>query len=288
MNNISVIIPSYNRATSLSRALDSVYKQTLPANEVIVIDDGSTDDTRQVVTNRFPHAIYRYQPNKGVSAARNLGIRLANCEWLAFLDSDDEWLPGKLAQQYSAVNTQPGLKIIHTNEIWVRHGKHVNQMKKHTKYGGMIFRQCLPRCIISPSSVMVHRSLFDEIGVFDEDLPACEDYDLWLRCCARYPVYYIDAPLITKHGGHSDQLSGKYWGMDRFRIRALCNIIQSGILNNTDLQAAGDMLKKKIGIYLIGAMKRKKQDEIRYYRALAGKFTDRALYSHNTFAKESA
>ena len=206
MNGISVIIPSYNRVTQLLRALHSVFNQTLTPDEVIVIDDGSTDDTQQVITNLYPRAIYRYQANKGVSAARNLGIQISNGEWLAFLDSDDEWMPGKLMQQYNHANTQPGVKIIHTNEVWVRHGKRVNQMKKHTKFGGMIFRQCLPRCIISPSSVMVHRSLLDDIGTFDERLPACEDYDLWLRCSARYPAHYIESPLIIKHGGHDDQL----------------------------------------------------------------------------------
>lgn len=287
MNGISVIIPSYNRATPLLRAIHSVYNQTLPPDEVIIIDDGSTDNTRQIVTETFPHANYRYQPNRGVSAARNLGIKLAQGEWLAFLDSDDEWLPGKLAQQYNTMNTQSGVKIIHTNETWIRYGQRVNQMKKHTKYGGMIFRQCLPRCIISPSSVMVHRGIFDEIGNFDENLPACEDYDLWLRCCARHPVYYIDEPLIIKYGGHADQLSRKHWGMDRFRIRALNKIMQSGELNDTDLQAVAEMLMKKIDIYLIGAEKRKKWDEIKYYKALAGRFMDSPLYPGNTYAGKS-
>jgi len=281
MNGISVIIPSYNRVTQLIRALDSVFNQSLTPDEVIVIDDGSTDDTQQVIKNLFPHVNYRYQANNGVSAARNLGIQISNGEWLAFLDSDDEWMPVKLAQQYNHAITQPGVKIIHTNEIWVRHGKRVNQMKKHTKYGGMIFRQCLPRCIISPSSVMVHRSLFDGIGAFDERLPACEDYDLWLRCCARYPVHYIYNPLIIKHGGHDDQLSRKYWGMDRFRIKSLYNIIQSGILNNDELLAAKEMLDYKINIYLIGARKREKWDEVNKYKALAVQLADRHSRTHN-------
>jgi len=281
MNNISVIIPSYNRAERLARALHSVYKQTLIPNEVIVIDDGSTDNTRQVITNLFPQVKYRHQPNKGVSAARNLGIKIADGEWLAFLDSDDEWVSGKIERQYNVATTQPGFKIIHTNEIWIRDGNRVNQMKKHAKYGGMIFRHCLPRCIISPSSVMVHRSLFEAIGAFDEKLPACEDYDLWLRSCARYPVYYIDEPLIIKHGGHAGQLSRKYWGMDRFRIEALNNIIHSGVLDEADRRVATEILARKIKIYLNGAMKRKKWEEINKYKALAERLVDKALYAQH-------
>jgi len=288
MNSISVIIPSHNRAAQLPRTLDSVFNQALIPDEVILIDDGSTDETRHVITNLFPRVKYLYQNNSGVSAARNLGIQHSYGEWLAFLDSDDEWMPGKLGQQYEVAKAQYGLKIIHTNEIWLRHGKYVNQMKKHTKYGGMIFRQCLPRCIISPSSVMVHRSLFDEIGTFDEMLPACEDYDLWLRCCARYPVHYIDKPLLIKHGGHADQLSRKYWGMDRFRIKSLYNIIRSGMLNNADLRAANEMLIKKINIYLAGATKRKKWDEVNKYKALAGQLANRSLVPNNISISETA
>ncbi len=235
---------------------------------MIVIDDGSTDGTRHIVANLFPDVKYYYQPNRGVSAARNLGIALSRFEWLAFLDSDDEWLPPKLAKQCQIADNFPGSKIIHTNELWIRHGRFANQMKKHAKSGGYIFRHCLPRCIISPSAAMIHRSLFDEIGIFDENLPACEDYDLWLRGCARYPVHYIDEPLIIKYGGHAGQLSKKHWGMDRFRIASLNNILRSGILSLSDTQAASEMLHKKIDIYLAGAVKRKKWDEVRYYTGM--------------------
>ncbi|MCP4992198.1 MAG: glycosyltransferase family 2 protein, partial [Gammaproteobacteria bacterium] len=216
---ISVIVPTYNRSQVLGRAIQSVLDQTFPAHEIIVVDDGSTDNTKQLVRDLFPQCRYIEQPNRGVSAARNTGIESATGNWLAFLDSDDEWLPGKLRAQIALLEKNPEVKICHTEEIWIRNGKQVNQMKKHAKSGGHIFQNCLPLCVISPSSVIIHREIFHEIGAFDEELPACEDYDLWLRICASHPVAFVEQPQINKYGGHEDQLSQKHWGMDRFRIK---------------------------------------------------------------------
>jgi len=270
--DISVIIPTYNRSAMLLRALESVRRQTLPPTEIIVVDDGSTDDTAKVITREFPEVQYIHQENSGVSSARNTGINAARGEWIAFLDSDDEWLPTKLGEQVKALHHQPEYRISHTAEIWIRHGRQVNPMKKHRKYGGYIFQQCLPLCIISPSSVIIHRSVFQEVGMFDESLPACEDYDLWLRICARYPVLYIEKPLIVKYGGHLDQLSRRFWGMDRFRIYALANIITSGILNEADEKAAVRTLIEKTTIYINGAQKRGRQEEVEKYRRLLQQF----------------
>jgi glycosyltransferase involved in cell wall biosynthesis len=263
--NISVIVPTYNRAQLLARALQSVVTQATPPMEVIVVDDGSNDGTEEVVCTRFPQVQYIRQNNQGVSNTRNRGIEAARGDWLAFLDSDDEWLPQKLASQKEMLAANPQYKICHTDEIWIRNSTRVNAMKKHTKAGGFIFERCLPLCVVSPSSVLIHRSVFDEVGLFNEDLPACEDYDLWLRICARFPVLYIDRPLIIKHGGHADQLSHRYPAMDRFRIIALENILQEN-LSPQHYRAALDMLIKKIDIYLQGTIKRDKQEEITKYR----------------------
>ncbi len=265
---ISIIIPTFNRASLLKRALDSVYAQTLPTFEVIVVDDGSTDDTADIIKNHYPQTRYFFQNNQGVSAARNLGIENANGEWLAFLDSDDEWLPDKLAQQMQALNENDA-KVCHTEEIWIRDGVRVNQMNKHKKSGGWIFRQCLPLCAMSPSSIIIHREVFRKTGPFDTSLPACEDYDLWLKITARYPVLFIETPQIKKYGGHEDQLSQKYWGMDRFRVQALENIIGSGVLDAQNREAAVGMLLKKARIYRKGALKRgKEQEALRYQRLI--------------------
>ena len=218
---VSVIIPTYNRADWLTEAIDSVLAQSYPSCELIIVDDGSTDRTRELIAGYKQPLHYLYQPNQGVSSARNLGIRSATGQYIALLDSDDLWLPQKVEQQVAIMEQCPELQLCHTEEIWIRRGVRVNPKKKHQKYGGYIFPYCLPLCVISPSSAMIRRSLFDEIGYFDETLPACEDYDLWLRITKTYPVYFIDTPLIVKRGGHEDQLSRKHWGIDRFRIQAL-------------------------------------------------------------------
>ncbi len=239
-----------------------------------MVDDGSTDDTRQMVTSRYPQAVYLYQPNRGVSSARNLGITSAGGTWIALLDSDDEWLPGKLAAQLKLLGSLPDHRICHTEEIWVRNGRRVNQMKKHAKYGGNIFRHSLPRCIISPSSVLIHRSLFNRVGLFDESLPACEDYDLWLRICASHPVAFVESPQIVKYGGHQDQLSRRHWGMDRFRIVALEKIIQSGSLIGHELYAARAMVAKKARIMAQGAVKRGRSETAARYFDIAERYAN--------------
>ncbi len=268
MFKISVIIPTYNRCDLLPRALESVLNQTYPADEIIVIDDGSTDETGKMIQQQFPQVHYIHQHNQGVSHARNAGIKQAGGDWIAFLDSDDEWLPDKLSCQCAALAENPELRVCHSEEIWIRHGRRVNPMNKHQKSGGWIFQRCLPLCAMSPSSILIHRSVFEQTGLFDESLPACEDYDLWLQITARYPVLFIDQPLIKKYGGHADQLSSRFWGMDRFRIRALQKIIDSGLLSSQDRQAAIDMLTKKSQIFIQGALKRNKLEQAEHYQRL--------------------
>lgn len=243
----------------------------MPA-EVVVIDDGSTDGTDAMVRREFPEVNYCYQENLGVSASRNFGIHQATGEWLAFLDSDDEWLPEKLANQKAALAANPEHRICHTEELWIRNGAPVAVPKKYAKTGGWIFTHCLPLCAMSPSTILIHRSVFADIGLFDTRLPACEDYDLWLRITANYPVLLVEQPQINKHGGHEDQLSHAFWGMDRFRINALQKIIDAGQLSDQNRQAAVNMLIKKAGIYLNGVTKRGKTDEASYYRQLIKRY----------------
>jgi glycosyltransferase involved in cell wall biosynthesis len=270
--NISVVIPTYNRCELLRRALLSAFSQVLVPTEVVVIDDGSTDGTKAMIHKEFPEATYYRQENRGVSSARNLGIYYTTGDWLAFLDSDDEWLPEKLILQAATLAANSESKVCHTEEIWIRNGVRVNPAKKYAKRGGWIFTQCLQLCAMSPSTIMIHRSVFEDIGLFDTRLPACEDYDLWLRITANYPVLLIEEPQIKKYGGHEDQLSQKLWGMDRFRITALQKIIDTGQLSNENQQAAVNMLLKKAEIYLNGVTKRGKTDEAIYYRQLIKRY----------------
>ena len=269
--NVSVIIPTHDRAAVLGRAIESVLAQSLKPLEVIVVDDGSSDDTAALVGQRYPRVRFLRQQNRGVSAARNAGIELARGEWLAFLDSDDEWLPGKLAAQRDALAAS-GDRLCHTEEIWVRNGKRVNAMRKHEKSGGRIYRRCLPLCVISPSSVVIHREVFAARGLFDEALPACEDYDLWLRICAHEPVTFVAAPQIIKYGGHADQLSRRHWGMDRFRVVALEKMITSGQLGDDDESATRQMLVEKCRILAQGARKRGADARAEHYESLAEKY----------------
>ena len=269
--SVSVIIPTHDRAAVLGRAIESVLAQTLSPREIIVVDDGSTDGTEALLRSAFPQVRCLRQENRGVSAARNAGIVAATGEWLAFLDSDDEWLPGKLAAQREALESDPDCRLCHAEEIWIRNGKRVNAMRKHEKSGGNIYRRCLPLCVISPSAVVIHRDLFRDYGGFDETLPACEDYDLWLRICAREPVAFVEQPQIVKYGGHADQLSRRYWGMDRFRVRALEKILAAGVLGPGDELATRQMLVKKCRILAQGARKRGVADRAEYYDRLARK-----------------
>ncbi|WP_292431278.1 glycosyltransferase family A protein [Methylobacter sp.] len=270
-------MPSYNRRDLLKRALLSVYSQTLLPAEVAVIDDGSTDGTERMLREEFPQVSYYYQQNLGVSAARNLGIQQVGGDWLAFLDSDDEWLPEKLANQKAKLEANPEHWICHTEENWVRNGTQVRVPKKYVKTGGWIFTDCLPLCAISPSTVLIHRSVFTDVGLFDTQLPTCEDYDLWLRITANYPVLLVEQPQINKHGGHEDQLSMAFWGMDRFRINALQKIIEEGQLSERNRQAAASMLVKKATTYLNGATKRGKVEEANYYRQLIKRYAIDAI-----------
>ena len=262
---ISVVIPTYNRRHTLKRAFDSVRHQTRPADEIICVDDGSTDGTRDLVPVEYPDIAYLREPHRGVSAARNAGIRYSRGEWIAFLDSDDAWMPRKLERQKEKM---PGFRVVHTDEIWIRNGRRINPAGKHRKQGGRVFSDNLPFCKISPSSVLIHRSVFDTVGLFDESLPACEDYDLWLRMSCHYEVGYIDEPLVVKYGGHADQLSRLHWGMDRFRIRSLSRLIEEGRLAEEDRKRAVAVLREKCDIYIQGALKRKKSQEVRTYREI--------------------
>ena len=262
--NISVVIPSYNRKDFLKRSIDSAINQTKKPLEIIVVDDGSTDGTEAMIKSDYDFVKFIKQKNKGVSAARNIGIKVSIGEWICFLDSDDEWKKDKLEKQINAMKSNPGYKFFHSNEIWIKNGLRINQKKKHKKYGGDIFDKCLDMCRISPSSVMIDKTVFDEVGNFNEYLVVCEDYELWLRICDKYRVFFIDEPLIIKYGGHQGQLSYSIESIENHRIKALEYLILEN-LNRKNKRHAIQMLLSKLNIYLKGLVKRKKNDEIAVY-----------------------
>jgi glycosyltransferase involved in cell wall biosynthesis len=253
---VSVVIPTFERADLVMRAVASVRSQTATVEEILVVDDGSTDGTAERLAAHYPDVHVERQANRGVSAARNRGTALARGDWVAFLDSDDEWLPTKIERQLAALAAEPAHRWVHCDEIWVRRGRRVNPRRKHGKTGGAIFESCLPLCVVSPSAVLIERRWLVEQGGFDEALPACEDYDLWLRLAAREPILYVDEPLLVKHGGRDDQLSKRIWGLDRFRIRALEKALEDPALTDARRAAVAAELERKATIYGAGARKR--------------------------------
>jgi len=267
---VSVIIPTHNRAGCLREAVDSVLAQEFRNFELIVVDDGSTDDTPRLLQEYGDAIRVLRQENRGVSAARNRGIAAARGALIAFLDSDDLWLPGKLDRQVEFFNSHADALICQTEELWVRKGRRVNPGKRHRKRGGMIFEPSLDLCLVSPSAVMVRRELFQRVGFFDESLPACEDYDLWLRVSSRYAVHLIDIPLIVKRGGHADQLS-RSAGLDKFRIAAIVKLLDGDRLSIEQRRAAVRTLKRKCTVYAGGCRKRGRTTEAEHYEQLGQK-----------------
>ncbi len=269
MTLVSVIIPTYNRCTMLREAVESVLNQTFRELELIVVDDGSGDGTAELLAGYGNSIMTIRTARHGVSAARNTGALRALGRWLAFLDSDDIWLPEKLERQLEAHNNQQEKKFSHTDEVWLRRGRRVNPMKKHGKRGGRIFEWCLPLCRISPSSAMIDAKLFRRLGGFDTRYRVCEDYEFWLRLTAQEPVLFLDRPLLVKRGGHDDQLSGAHWGFDRWRVRALRGVIDSGSLDNGQQLAALEELLRKAAVLENGYAKRgKRLQALRYSRMI--------------------
>lgn len=262
---ITVVIPTYNRAKFLQECLESVSIQTHPPTQVIVVDDGSEDQTESVCRQSSLDVRYIYLEHCGVSTARNRGIQAATTAWIALLDSDDLWQAQKLERQWAFVQEHPECRILQTEEVWIRKGRRVNQRAIHHKPSGWIFGASLEHCLVSPSAVLIHREVFADVGSFDEALPACEDYDLWLRMALYYPIYTLREPLTIKQGGHADQLSAQ-WGLDRYRVRSLQKLLDGDQLNKRQREQVIKNLRRRCEILINGFEKRGKADEANIYR----------------------
>lgn len=274
---VSVIIPTYNRWPMVRDGVESVLGQSYQAFELIVVDDGSEDETADRLFGYDPRLRVVRQPRCGVAAARNIGVKTSSGEYLAFLDSDDLWERRKLETQVAFMESRPEVQICQTEEIWIRRGRRVNPKKHHRKPSGDIFRASLELCLVSPSAVMMTRKLYDRAGGFDEALSVCEDYDLWLRIAVDTPILLIPQPLVVKRGGHADQLSRSIWGLDRFRLRALLKLLKSGIGGDKRIWAK-ETLRRKAMILAKGARKRGKDSEARLYEQLLAEFSGDANY----------
>lgn len=268
---VSVIIPTFNRWPMVGEAVESVLSQNFAEFEVIVVDDGSTDGTAGELSKFGSRLRILSTLNRGVSAARNFGVNSAEGRYIAFLDSDDLWRPGKLARQTAYMEEFPEVQICQTDEVWVRNGARVNPKRIHQKPSGEVFLRSLDLCLVSPSAVMMRRELFLRHGGFDETFPVCEDYDLWLRVAVELPIPLIPEALVVKRGGHADQLSRSMWGMDRYRVLALQKLLRAG-LDGSRRAAVIDALSRKVGILANGARKRGKLREAASFEAILAEF----------------
>jgi len=264
---VSVIIPTFNRGWVVREAIDSVLQQDCRAFELIVVDDGSTDETQEILA-AYDRVTVLQQPNRGVSTARNRGVGCARGRYVAFLDSDDLWLPEKLSVQTRFFEQNPDARVCQTQEIWIRNGRRVNAGKRHRKPSGFFFERSLSLCLVSPSAVMIEKEFFIQQGGFDENLPACEDYDLWLRIGLKHPIHLVDRPLVVKRGGHPDQLSANS-GLDKYRIASIQKLLDSGGLSRQEAAAAVRVLKEKCRVYAGGCRKRNRLDEAARYMKIA-------------------
>ena len=261
---IDVVIPVYKRKQLLKRAVESVKNQSFSQWKIFVVDDGSQDGTAEDIQREFASDILKgkieilsLEKNQGVSVARNQGIQKGSNPWVAFLDSDDEWFHHKLEKQLQFSHAHPQFSLIHCDEVWFKNGKQIHQQKKHKKEGGRIFEKSLHLCCISPSAVLMKRSLLEEMAYFREDFPVCEDYDLWLKVTSRYSVGFVSEILVKKYGGHADQLSMRYRAMDYWRVKALVSYLKATHLSQKEMDELKKVLKKKCSILLKGFEKHK-------------------------------
>jgi glycosyltransferase involved in cell wall biosynthesis len=283
---VTVVIPTWNRRVMAAEAVESVLAQTWRDFELIVVDDGSEDDTaghlsrmlhRRGAGGDVPARIERLEKRRGPAAARNRGVALARAPLVAFLDSDDLWMPRKLELHLAYARAHPEFPISQTGELWIRDGKRVNPARRHLKRAGDIFFESLRTCLISPSAAMLSVELFAAAGGFDEHMAAAEDYDLWLRILAHHRVGLLAEPMVVRRAGHPGQLSATTPALDRFRILALAKLLLASPLDPGRRAAAASVLAEKCRIYAKGLRRRNRVEEAQFHEYLAERAEHRWL-----------
>lgn len=255
MPKVSIIIPTYNRSHFILDAIDSVLNQTFQDFEIIVIDDGSTENTKEILS-KYGSIIYAYQENRGRAEARNAGIRQAKGEYIAFLDDDDIWLPQKLEKQVAFLNSKPDIGLVHTfsevidgkgyflaKETRIRHKLYKKAIRIGYTYEGMS-----ELCIMFLSTVMLRKNCFDKVGSFDSNMPAFEDWDFYLRLALRYRIGTIPEVLVRYrlHAGCTTQNE-----FTEGRIKT--SMKQLAILNSFDDVSLKDRARYNFYVHLANA-----------------------------------
>ncbi len=256
---ITAVIPTYNREKLLPKAINSVLKQSIRVDELIIIDDGSNDDTLKILKKYKDIRVIKTK-NLGVSHARNTGIKSAKNSWIAFLDSDDIWMKDKIEKQIKFHKRNPAILFSHTQERWIRGDKEIKYPKSLKKPQGECFLENSSTCKIAASSVLVHKSIFEDVGYFDENLRVCEDYDMWLKISYKYKIGLIEENLITKYAGHP-QLSSSIFAIDRYHIFSLMNFLDTEFRDEIQKE-----IEKKCHILKKGALKHDNQEILKMVR----------------------
>ncbi|WOO41988.1 glycosyltransferase family 2 protein [Rubellicoccus peritrichatus] len=269
----SVVIPTYNRSEFIMDSIESVLAQSFDNLELIVVDDGSSDNTlNKLEALKDPRLQIIQQGNQGAAAARNRGIERASAPWIAFLDSDDQWISKKLEVTQNHIQAHPDISLFHTREIWMRNGKVSRQRSQHRNPDGWAYLSVLPLCCISLSTAVIRKTLFDSIGQFDISYPACEDYEFWLRATQRYETHLIPEALTIKNGGRPDQLTSSIPDLDRYRIRALIKTLEAGGMQEAWKIATRNELILKLKRYIKGARRWNNIAAAEEHEALLQKF----------------
>lgn len=254
MPRISVVIPAYNCERFIKDAIESVLNQTFNDYEIIVIDDGSTDKTKDAVLQFREKVKYVYQPNGGPASARNTGAALSQGEYIAFLDSDDAWLPEKLELQIEKFKNRPGLGLVYSDAyILPENFNNSEPAKVKTVFGlrhpkkGHVLNDLLLENFIPTSSVMITKVCFQNVGPFNPKLSPIEDYDRWLHIADRYEMDYIGSPLVK----YRDHIST--FRKDEFvTLNNIVNTLNGALGEFSDIESRvrSQVLKKISKIYI--------------------------------------
>ncbi|MGA2670059.1 MAG: glycosyltransferase [Dehalococcoidia bacterium] len=259
MPKVSVIIPSYNGARFISEAIQSVIDQSFTDFEIIIVDDGSTDNTSEVVKGfKDPRIRYIYQENRGLPAARNSGILASGAEYIALLDSDDKWLPGKLELQVKAIESAPQVGVVYCDvyNFDSESGTIIGTFFKELPFSpprGRVLSQFIQHYFGHPSTLLIRRNVFAQVGMFDETLRSCEDEDMLFRMASYFEFEVVPLPLLM-YRVHAGQMSRNRELSFRYYIPCLNKALHSPVLNNkmrTDLRKRLSDYKFQYGEFLL-------------------------------------
>ncbi|MGE9313495.1 glycosyltransferase family 2 protein [Niabella sp. CJ426] len=237
---VSVVIPLYNSEKTILRALDSVINQTYKCDiEIIIVDDGSSDNGRAIVENYIDNNVTNIKmlivqkANGGASSARNVGLKMASGEWIALLDSDDEWLPNKLYRQFEEIQKYPDMDFIATT----RNGERINSIlwKRLTNLSRISVKNLLIRFVFVVPTVLFKRSILEEVGYFDERLKYAEEGNYFIRIASKFNCYLLNESLVITGGGKAhfgeSGLSGNIKEMEKGELRNIRYAYESKLIN---------------------------------------------------------